>query len=310
MSDTNSNSPLFSIVIPCYNRGELLHRALLSCVRQSYAGFEAIVVDDGSTECIKEVVGSIDDSRIRYFRQTNAGSSAARNTGMALSKGNWISFLDSDDYFYPGKLDKIRSVIAATDADLIVSRAKQNRISGVPWQIPEQILGCDEVLTEFMFSRYQVIPTSTFVVRRSVALKIKFDDTLSIGEDIDYIVRLAGARKKIFMIPDVLVVYDDSETDGRLSRGGHGLEIEDWLEKNRRYFSNKGYYGFRATYLSKHLGRIRPVKTLIDLCMGYIKGGVSLRLLIRRAVRAYTPQFYNSLVIIFLKMDALLKAGK
>jgi len=59
----------FSIVIPCFNRPQLLHRALMSCVAQSYSNFEVVVIDDGSTDDIKSVVEKIEDRRIRYFRQ-------------------------------------------------------------------------------------------------------------------------------------------------------------------------------------------------------------------------------------------------
>ena len=73
-----------------------------------------------------------------------------------------------------------------------------------------------------MLCHYQVVPTSIFVVKKSCTDEIDFDRTLKLGQDVDLIIRFAGTGHKVHMIPDVLAVYDDSETDGRVSRGDHG----------------------------------------------------------------------------------------
>jgi hypothetical protein len=93
---------LVSIIVPAHNRRELLRRALSSVVRQNYAPIECIVVDDGSTESIREVVEeakSSSGSRVafRYIRQNRAGGCAARNRGLKESRGEFIAFLGSGD---------------------------------------------------------------------------------------------------------------------------------------------------------------------------------------------------------------------
>ncbi len=307
---SDNSSPLFSIVIPCYNRPELLHRALLSCTSQTYTNFETIVVDDGSTESLHDAIDSINDSRIKLHRQKNAGGSAARNTGISLAKGKWICLLDSDDYFYPEKLEKVESVVKSQHADFIFSKASIDRGLSSVWPTPQLVLKDNDELTEFMFSKYQVIPTSTFVIKSSVAREIRFDESLAIGEDIDYIVRIAGKGKKLLMIPDVLSVYDDSGGIERTSRKNTGATLDLWLEENRCYFSVKGYYGFRASYLSKHLGGKQPLQTLKDLYLGYSKGGLSISLVLRRALRAYFPRVYDSVVAAFLNTNSKLAPKK
>jgi len=98
--------PLVSVVIPTYNHAHFLKRAVESVLRQTYSNFEIIVVDNNSSDNTKTVLDEFADERINYFLINNKGSIAAsRNMGIRNSCGSWIAFLDSDDYWYEGKLD-------------------------------------------------------------------------------------------------------------------------------------------------------------------------------------------------------------
>ncbi len=97
---------LISIVIPTYNRKQLLKRALQSALDQTWSRLEVIVVDDGSTDQTWEMLQGIQDSRLLCVHQKNQGVAAARNLGIAKSKGDYIALLDSDDYWLPKKLEK------------------------------------------------------------------------------------------------------------------------------------------------------------------------------------------------------------
>ena len=99
-----SKIPLFSIVIPTYNRAKLLRKAIQSVLDQKNHDWELIVVDDGSTDNTKEIISLINDRRIHYFYQNNKERSAARNVGIRKSIGQYICFLDDDDYFLPNHL--------------------------------------------------------------------------------------------------------------------------------------------------------------------------------------------------------------
>ena len=96
---------VFSVIIPSFNRGSTLSRAIESVLGQSFRDFELIVVDDGSTDNTEAVVASfLGDSRVRYFRTANQGVSAARNFGVDKASGRYLAFLDSDDEWLPEKL--------------------------------------------------------------------------------------------------------------------------------------------------------------------------------------------------------------
>ncbi len=93
-----------SVVIPAYNAERYIAQTLRSVFEQTYAPYEVIVVDDGSTDGTGRVVAQMGD-RVRYERQANQGASAARNRGVELAQGEWIAFLDADDAWYPNRLE-------------------------------------------------------------------------------------------------------------------------------------------------------------------------------------------------------------
>lgn len=93
--------PLTSFIIPSYNRAHIIKRAVQSLLAQTNSDWEAIIVDDGSTDNTKQVIADFGDARIMYTKQKNAGAAAARNKGMALANGKWIAYLDSDNELHP-----------------------------------------------------------------------------------------------------------------------------------------------------------------------------------------------------------------
>lgn len=95
---------LFSIIIPTYNRADFIVKTIQSALNQTYTNFEVIVVDDDSTDNTKELVTAIKDERVNYYKKANAERGAARNFGVNKAKGDYISFLDSDDLLYPDYL--------------------------------------------------------------------------------------------------------------------------------------------------------------------------------------------------------------
>lgn len=103
----HDQNPKVSVVIPTYNRAHLISRAIKSVLDQTYKDLEIIVVDDGSTDNTEKIIKSFQDGRIRYIQHNkNKGASAARNTGIKASKGEYIAFQDSDDEWFPDKLEQ------------------------------------------------------------------------------------------------------------------------------------------------------------------------------------------------------------
>jgi glycosyltransferase involved in cell wall biosynthesis len=105
-------SPVFSIVLPTFNRSQVLRRSVESVLNQTFKNFELIIVDDGSNDGTREFVNGLNDSRIQYVYQENKGPSAARNTGAGLARGKYLAFLDSDDEAMPEWLQTLDQAFA------------------------------------------------------------------------------------------------------------------------------------------------------------------------------------------------------
>lgn len=97
------SDPLVSVIIPTFNRAGWLSESIDSVLHQTHPSVELIVVDDGSTDHTPDVVQAFGD-RLTYLQQPNRGVSAARNVGVAASRGTWVAFLDSDDLWQPSKV--------------------------------------------------------------------------------------------------------------------------------------------------------------------------------------------------------------
>ena len=113
---------LVSVIVPCYNRADIVGETVDSLLRQTYPHLEIIAVDDGSTDNTRDVLAAYADDRVRYFYKPNGGLSAARNYGLARARGEFIAFLDSDDLWHDWKLEaQIRLFERHPDVGLIWS---------------------------------------------------------------------------------------------------------------------------------------------------------------------------------------------
>jgi GT2 family glycosyltransferase len=115
-----SETPFISVVIPTYNRADLLCESLKSVFRQEETDFEVIVVDDGSTDDLSKVVEDFRD-RVNFIRQDKSGPGSARNRGAAAARGEYLAFLDSDDLWFPWTLGVFRRIIGGHRSPAILS---------------------------------------------------------------------------------------------------------------------------------------------------------------------------------------------
>ena len=162
--------PLISVITPTHNRAHLVARAIESVLNQTYRNLELIVVDDASTDDTKHVVESFHDRRVRYVAHSeNRGGSAARNTGLELSRGEYIAFLDSDDEWLPEKLQHQLDVFSAADESVglvysgflkVYPDGREERVKGSPggltvgypsrWLVKAEVFECVGAFDEAM----------------------------------------------------------------------------------------------------------------------------------------------------------------
>ena len=182
--------PLISVILPTYNRRDLLLRAIESVLKQTHADLELIVVDDASTDGTQTAVLDLKDERIRYVRQPeNAGACAARNRGIDMARGEYIAFQDSDDVFHEEKLEKQLACLTESGADVTVCAMNRVRWDGVqevfPANAENRELTCQELLLENLCS------TQCILAKAAVFEAVRFDEQLPRLQDWDVMLRIA-----------------------------------------------------------------------------------------------------------------------
>mgnify|MGYP000321373830 FL=1 len=201
--------PLVSVVIPTYNREQYLQKALGSVLAQTYQCFEIIVIDDGSTDDTATLIRSFKKD-ITYIYQENQGISKARNVGIRNSRGDFIAFLDSDDYWFPEKTElQIALFQKHPEYGMVASRCASIRLDGRYRETNRP--GSSGWVLEQLF-RANFIRTSSAIIRRECFNRIGlFDEELKECEEYDLWLRIA-AQYPIGFINKSLAVYIDNPT--------------------------------------------------------------------------------------------------
>ena len=192
--------PLVSVVIPAWNAARTLPRAIDSVLAQTWARREIIVVDDGSTDNSLALLAGYGE-QLRVVSQVNGGPSSARNRGLRKARGQYVAFLDADDYWFPGKLAAQTAYLAAHPSVGMVYHKWHvwNPDAAGDYHPPPAVdaqgspEGIDPEFSGWIYHRLLmdcVVHTSTIMMRRTVAREIGFFDTdLVTGEDYDYWLR-------------------------------------------------------------------------------------------------------------------------
>lgn len=202
---------LISIVIPTYNQAQYLSRAVESLLSQSYNNWEAIIVDNNSSDCTAEVVKSFGDARIKYLNFANNGVIAAsRNLGIKNANGGWIAFLDSDDWWTADKLQVCVDFIN-DDVDLIYHKMKiyySNRgIFRRKFVCNRQLK--NPALIDLLING-NLICNSSVLVRKEMLQKINYINEsypMVAAEDYNSWLRIAEISEKFLFITKVLGYY-------------------------------------------------------------------------------------------------------
>ncbi len=205
MSDISSH-PLFSVVIPTYNRAAKVVRAVESVLAQNFADYDVWVIDDGSTDATPEALAPYLD-HIHYVRQANGGAARARNRGIQESQGKYVAILDSDDRWYPQKLGAcVRAIQAHPASGLFYSQ----------WEVVDEAgrrLWIDRS-RKVKGSAYQALLKGDFLAASSAVIKREcleatggFDPLMQPCEDWDLWLRIAR-KFSIELVPEVLVIFE------------------------------------------------------------------------------------------------------
>lgn len=245
------STPLFSVVIPVHNRAHALGNALASVLAQTCQDFEIVVIDDGSTDDPKRILDSLGDARIRFRRQENRGASAARNAGIDAARGRYVAFLDSDDVFLTHHLETMKRLLDGKTNTVGYARILVDRGDGRVFTKPPRALRAGEHMATYLLCDRGFVPTISLVVDAATARRVRYDETLSFGDDKDFALRLYLAGCKFEMSENPGAVWHDIYDPNRVSGARKGARLAQWLEKMRPHIPERAYYACRGWPIAK-----------------------------------------------------------
>lgn len=232
---------LFSIIVPVYNVEKYIHKCVDSILEQTYKDFECILVDDGSTDGSSRIIDEYEkkDSRVKVIHKENGGESSARNSGLDVARGAWITYIDSDDYIEKHALEVLNEYVNkySNDAlDIISFEYEVDYPSGSReahyvnkegyYGLKNRYQAIADALTDCSFACCKLY-------RTELATAIRFHENIHWGPDTIYVLEVEDCAKGILNISDVLYHYVQSV--GSAARSGLTkkqltvLNYTDWV---------------------------------------------------------------------------------
>lgn len=175
-----------SVIVPVFNRENMIKECVDSILAQSYADFELLLVDDGSKDSSGAICDEYaqKDSRVKVYHKENGGVSSARNVGLDNAQGEWVTFVDSDDLVLPGFFEVLSKIENLDDVDLVVCKWERLLSKTNATNLP-----CDEgfysrqSLTQYLYYSVFVAPWGKFF-KRNIIGSLRFDRNIRQGEDM------------------------------------------------------------------------------------------------------------------------------
>lgn len=207
---------LISVIMPTYNRMNTLPRSVGSVLQQTYKNFELIIIDDCSTDETKQYVDSLEDTRIRYFRnEKNLGAAESRNVGAELASGNYLAFQDSDDEWLPDKLMVLYEILKKDESGAGAIYHEMQEIGGKEEIIPSRGIPADVKqgdIFSFMLL-YPLIGIPATMMKKEIFQEIGgFNSKLGSLEDYEFFLRMAKKHNILFVPQPFIKIYDSADS--------------------------------------------------------------------------------------------------
>ncbi|MCX8130425.1 MAG: glycosyltransferase [Clostridia bacterium] len=197
---------MISVIMPVHNAGRYIRQAITSILEQTEKELELIIVNDGSTDNSEEIIFSIEDQRIKYFKQEKAGAASARNFGIDMAKGSFIALQDADDISLPGRLEILKRQFICESVGLVHSDVMliDENDSPIGYFVNRNIERKRAV--RYFFKTGTPVCGGSMMVRREVFKNLRYDKTLIIGEDNDLLLQICRDWVTVH-VPEPLYLY-------------------------------------------------------------------------------------------------------
>lgn len=208
----NKNTPIISVIIPVFNRKEMLKRAVTSVLSQTFKDFECIIVDDCSDEKY-DFLYSLNDNRLKMISlEKRSGVSKARNVGVKESKGEYIAFLDSDDEWLPTKLEKQIKWFKENPSFSISQTLELWIRKGVRVNPPKTHIKREGDIFEISCERCMITPSSVMMTKKLFEEYGGFNESFPACEDYDLWLRIT-AKHQVGLVKEILLIRYGGHSD-------------------------------------------------------------------------------------------------
>lgn len=247
-----NGTTLVSVIIPTYNRRDLLKRAIRSAQDQTIENIEILVCDDGSTDDTKETIEKIskEDARVRFIPGVHSGRPASpRNNGIGVSRAEWVAFLDSDDYWHTGKLERQLNHVRKNNALACCTNAlciRNNRTE----QNPMSSFSESYITFENLLKSNHVICSSVLIKRNTLEGVGPFPVSDLIIEDYAMWLRISSITSFLFLNENLTFYNDDTEDSIRKK------DIQDTLLQKEYILKDYLRWSFGYPFSWKTLGAL------------------------------------------------------
>ena len=275
---TQFPSPKVSVVITTYNRASLLPRAVNSILNQTYADYEIIIVDDCSTDNTQQVVADLSDPRIHHFmHDQNRGVSAARNTGIANARGEYIAFLDDDDEYVPTRLEHQVALLDAFPSDIAMVYGLTITHDDSSPQGNRRRRGrhlTDDVFEDALAGD-NITGSISFLARTSAVREIGgFDEDLKLYEDRFFTCRILQEYRIAFDPKVVALVHMGHD----YARSVNIIDMERSLRTSIYYRTHIRTFRAELEQRPKVFARVLRRYATSEMRCGYVRKSISLTL--------------------------------
>ncbi|MBN9299325.1 MAG: glycosyltransferase family 2 protein [Filimonas sp.] len=199
------NTPLFTIVIPAYNKAPSISATILSVKQQIFTDWEVVIIDDGSSDNTQAIVETfLSDRRIVYHKKDNGGVCSARNLGVTKAQGEYLLFLDADDTALPNWLNTFNDLLQSGNFDLMYCGVSVNKNGALSETLPQQVF----------LKKVGIFLAGTFCVKKKIFEGIGgYDELITYGENYELGFRLCCLPLKTAFVSELLISYNISGND-------------------------------------------------------------------------------------------------
>lgn len=257
--------PNLSIIIPIYNKEKYVGKCISSLIKQKYSDFELVIVNDGSTDGSEDMIFEYQkyDSRIRYYKYANGGVAVARNRGLELASGNYVLFIDADDWIEEDYLSNIFSVVEKNPADLYIWGISKDRKDKSEIVVPDihGHFNRDVFLEKFVREQYDSHRglygyISNKLVKKDFidTYKIRFNEKIRLQEDYDFYLTCYSKCNDIYVFSESGYHYvaDTSYSSGKITNRNYismidiHIRCRDILKQNNALTLDNDVYLLNA----------------------------------------------------------------